>query len=211
MKKIWIAVLCLPALAFAEPEWREFPYAGLYRVFNQQTLDEAKYVRIDRGFTIRDEVLALGDLRVIIMAADGPIELAIAEDGTVDFPLSDALYAENPAIRTNAPTGVLGARINIVSEAPPQQRFDYALVSEMADEYRELVRKQGMVARLAMPRPKGLRAEFDGDEPAYATIGGERIEADGQGALVIPLRRDWQRAQPPVELSRMPSRLMLEL
>ncbi|MCA1797979.1 MAG: DUF2987 domain-containing protein, partial [Xanthomonadaceae bacterium] len=106
------------------------------------------------------------------------------------------------------------ATLSFVSEAPVQQRFSYALLLEMAADYDAVVARQGFLARMAAPKPAGLKLEFEPAARAQATIRARTTEvltADEDGVLLIPLRRDWRRALPEVELSRVPLRMTLAL
>lgn len=194
--------------------WREIPYTSMYDALSRFEVGDAKYARAELRFEVPEDVLPTGGLRLIIMAADGPVEVELAEDGRASFPFTEALRAENPPVRTNAPPGKLSASVRFVSEAPARQAFPYALLLEMVAEYDALVARQGFLARMAAPKPEGLRLEFDPAAPAQATVHArtaEVIVADGDGVLLIPLRRDWRRTPPEIELSRMPLRMTLAL
>jgi hypothetical protein len=91
-------------------------------------------------------------------------------------------------------------------------QFPYALVEELNDEYGRLVKLQGMMARMAAPKPVGLEVRFPPGEPGSATVRGREtttIEADSEGRLVIPSNRKWRNERAEVELSRMPESLSL--
>lgn len=198
----------------ADGPWREIPYTSMYDALSRFEVGDAKYARAELRFVVPDDVLPADGLRLIIMAADGPVEVELADDGRAAFPLTEALRAENPPVRTNAPPGKLSVSIAFVSEAPVRQQFSYALLLEMAAEYASLVAQQGFLARMAAPKPDGLLVEFDPASPAAATVRGRTTEVlatDEQGTLLIPLRRDWRRAPPEIELSQMPLRMTLAL
>ena len=212
-RRLAALILCIvtgPALA--APEWREVPYVDLYEVFSRDFVEGAKYARLWRTFTVDDDAFRLEDLRLVVAAADGPIEVMIADDGRVeDFPVSDALRDENPPVRTNAPAEKLSLAFAFQLTTPPVERLPYATIVEMADEYDHLVRRQGMLARMMMPDAQGLFAAFGAGVAAHARIGDEVIEADADGNLTIPLKRKWRRALPEVAFSAMPTMLSLRI
>ena len=208
-----VFLLCALALAAgAAEEWRDIPYADLHEVFSRDLAGGAKYARVRQTLTVNDESFHQADLRLVVAAAAGPIEVTIADDGTVDdFPVSAALLEENPPVRTNAPEDKLMMTIVFSSTVAPAERLPYAVIVEMADEYDALVRRQGLMARMMMPDPKGLVAAFGPGVDAHARVGDEVIEADADGNLTIPLTRKWRRDPPEVEFSTMPLRLTLSL
>jgi hypothetical protein len=211
LKVIAVVIAILAAPAWASEAWREIPYRELYDTYAAVPQVEGAFIRAQKIFTVRGDAMPLDELRVLIMAEGGMIEVSIAPDGEHNFPLDQALYDENPPIRTNAPPRVLGSVIRYTAEAPPQKEFSYSLAVEMVGEYRAAIRSHGRLARLAMPRPKGLLVKFSDDKPAHVIIGTETLRADEDGTVLIPLRRHWERDPPAVELSRMPNRITLAL
>jgi hypothetical protein len=212
MKQLAALLLVASTALVAAPAWRDIPYADLHAAFSRDFVAGAKYARMTRSLEVRDDDFNQADLRLIVATEDGPIEVVIDEDGVVtDFPVSDALLKENPPVRTNAPKGKLAMSIQFSSTVPPTERLSYAIIVEMADEYRELVKRQGFMARMMMPGPKGLRVEFGAGVDAHARIGDETINTDAEGNLTIPLRRGWSRRPPMIEFSSMPTALSLQL
>lgn len=193
--------------------WREIPYERFHRALTRVAqLPDARYVRISQRVAVPESEMALEDLRIVVAAAKGDIEVHITPEGALDFPISDALLKENPPVRVNAPEGKLTMSMQLEAAAPPAQRFPYALVEELSEEYGRLVKLQGIVARMAAPKPVGLEVRFSPGEPASAIIRGKEtttIEADSDGRLVIPSNRQWRAEGAEVELLRMPETLSL--
>lgn len=212
MKWVCALALCTMTAVVAAPEWREIPYKDLHGVFSRDLVAGAKYASMTRSLNVRDENFRQEDLRLFVAAEAGPIEVTINADGTVEeFPVSQALLEENPPVRTNAPKGKLAMTMAFSSTVPPAEQLPYAVVVEMTDEYHELVKRQGMMARLMMPKSKGLLVEFGSGVDANARIGDEVINTDPKGTLIIPLRRAWNRRPPLIQFSAMPTRLSLQL
>jgi hypothetical protein len=149
--------------------------------------------------------MSVADVRMVIGAAAGDIEVPIGADGTMQFPLIDALVEENPPVRVNVPEGQLAVNLTIGTEIPPAREFPYALVGEIAAEYGRFVKQQGLMARMMAPDMNGVAVVFAAGEAAFATISGpanETIRADEAGRLVLPLRPEWDGAE--VLFSRTP-------
>jgi hypothetical protein len=171
---------------------------------------DARFVRVDSRF--RAEGDFDGPLRMVIAAADGDIEVPIDEAGHADFPLSPALYDEDPPVRVNVGQNRLTMSFTIAVEAPPARTFRYALVTEMEDEYREAVARQGVLARMFTPRPKGIRIEFAPGDDGIVEVRAPRPTthaANGDGTVVIPFSRQWRRADVEFGLSHLPVRIGL--
>ncbi len=212
MKWLGAVMLCAATAVVATPEWREIPYKDLHEAFSVDPVEGAKYARMTRSLEVRDENFRQEDLQLIVASKAGSIEVEIDDDGTVDnFPVSQALLEENPPVRTNAPKGKLAMAIVFSSTVAPAESVSYAVIVEMADEYRELVKRQGFMARMMMPKPKGLLVEFGPGIDAHARIGDEVISTNAEGTLTIPLRRAWNRKPPRIEFSAMPTGLSLQL
>lgn len=207
-------ILCGGAVAATE-EWREIPYRKLHDAFTAvEPLEDARYIRLQHTVAREDSDVSSEPLRLIIAGASGDIEVEIDADGSVDFPLSDALLEEDPPVRTNAPAGGLAIGLTIDISAPPTDRFPYALLVDIEDEYSRMVKKQGLVARLLAPAASGLELRFATGRAATATVGGRAgqvFHADDEGRLRIPSRREWRRENPEVVLSHTPESISLAI
>ncbi len=200
-----------PAFAdAAQHQWRTIPYETLHRALTSvKPLEGAQYIHLDQKIAVTAPGMTLDDLRMVIDAEAGEIAVPVDADGTMAFPLSEALLEENPAVRVNVPDGGLSLNLSIDTTVPPAQRFSYGLVADMAEEFERFTAKQGMMARMMAPDVEGLRVEFGEGARATATIGDEVVAADDEGVLLIPLRKDWARSRPAIVLSRMPAQMRL--
>lgn len=196
----------LAGAALADDAWREIPYKRVYASLSSvKPLEGARYIRLNRTVGTSAEDMSLEDVRMVIGTAAGDIEVPIGADGTLEFPMSEALLEENPPVRVNVPEGKLSINVTLKAETPAEH-FPYSLVSDVADEYGRFVKQQGLLARMMAPDMSGLAIVFTTGEPAFATItepAGETLRADESGRLVLPLRPEWHGAE--VVLSRAPA------
>lgn len=201
--------------AFAADAWREIPYRKLHEAFTTiAPLEDARFIQLRYTVERADADTASEPLRLVIASASGDIEVPVGAEGAVEFPLSDALLEEDPPVRTNAPEGGLSVGMTIDISAPPTDRFPYALLVDIEDEYSRMVKKQGFMARMLAPKSAGLEIRFAAGEPATATVAGRSgqvLHADDQGRLRIPSRREWRRENPEVVLSRTPDSISLAI
>lgn len=213
----WLIPVLLASLALpASAAWREVPYRDFHTLFSRlQKIEGARYTRASAVFSVTEDAgVTLPELRLVIAAAGGDVEVPIGDDGTVVFPISQRLYEENPPVRVNAAAGTLKANVSLAVEAPPRKRFPYQLLLDMEADYREQIAAQGMLARMFMPDPVSLNVRFGPGPRGTATVGGpdgETFTADEKGMLDIPLRRKWRKPGVEVVLSRMPEQLFLRL
>lgn len=206
-------LLALAALATGQARgdeyWRTIPYDKLHDAFQSvKPLDGAKYIRLDRSISTSAPGMTLDDVRMVIETGSGTLEVGIGDDGSLDFPMDEALLAANPPVRVNVPEGQLAINVEIEWEIPVTQTFGYALVTDVEDEYRRFVKAQGMLARMMAPDLAGLAVRFPDGERATATVSapaGVVIEAGEDGRIVIPSGKSWDDAE--VLLSRMPAGL----
>jgi len=220
-KNLPVLVTVLGALSLAAAAaqgsdvFRDIPYRTLHdAVTAVRPLDDARFIVMKRTVQVSGDTMTIEDLRMVIGASAGDLEVEIRPDGSMDFPISDALLEENPPVRVNAPAGGLSLSLTIDISAPPARRFSYGLLAEMSDEYDRMIRRQGLIARMAAPKPSGLEIRFPPGEPATALVGGRQeatFEADEDGRLRIPHRRQWRSENPEVLLSRDPELITLAL
>lgn len=209
------ALALAAAAAHGSDAFRDIPYHKLHEVITAvKPLDDARFIVMKHTVRVSGEDMTIEDLRMIIGASSGDMEVEIRPDGGIDFPISDALLEEDPPVRVNAPAGGLSLSLTINISAPPARRFSYGLLTEMSDEYDQMIRRQGLMARMAAPKPSGLEIRFPPGEPATAVVSGRQeatFEADDDGRLRIPSRKRWHSENPEVRLSRDPELITLAL
>lgn len=212
-RPVAIALLCLAGAASAAE--REIEYEKLHEMFARvAALQGGKYFRADARLESKDEAVPTADITLVVRSKSGDIAVEIADDGSTRFPLSDELLAENPPVATNVAKGALSMKVSTRVEAPPVERFEYALLVEMTDEAEAVIAKQGMMARMFAPDFEGLEIGYAAGSKATATVeskdGAEAFTTDAQGRIAIPDRSDWRRENPFVQLSALPERISLK-
>ncbi|MEJ2515636.1 MAG: DUF2987 domain-containing protein [Gammaproteobacteria bacterium] len=204
------AALLAAASATAADAWRSIPYETLHRALTSVTpLEDAQYIQLEQRIAVTAPGMTLDDLRMVIDADGGEIEVPVDSAGTMDFPLSEALLDENPPVRVNVPDGGLSLNLSLDTTVSPAERFSYGLVADMAEEFDRFSAEQGLVARMMAPDVAGLRVEFAEGPRGTARVGDEVLAAGPDGVLLVPLRGDWVRQRPEVVLSRMPALMRL--
>ena len=161
----------------------------------------------------RSEGVKPGDVVFTIAARSGAIRVPAAADGAIDFPLTDALCAENPELSSNQPEGSVGLSVTIDPQVPPAKSFDYRLLESLRRQWDEALSRQKLAYRLLAPSPKGFHVAFGPGRSAGAEIrlphGVRKLVADANGDLVIPFEPSWVEANPSIVLTELPRRIGL--
>jgi hypothetical protein len=211
-RPIALLLCALAPLALAAD--RTIPYETLHGVFARVSrMTAGKYFRLETRFASNDPAVPTADARLVIKAKAGDIPVPIAPDGLVNFPVRDDLLAENPPILTNVGEGQLQLHVSMRVEAPAAQRFEYALMAAMQDEYDGTIGKQPFTVRMMAPDLEGLLIAYPAGTAATATIEAAKPEtftADADGNIHIPDRKSWRKQNPFVQLSAMPLRIGLD-
>jgi hypothetical protein len=206
-------LLGLPAASLAAD--RSIPYKDMHAVFERLTrLQGGRYFKATAKLTSAEPSIANADIRLLIRSRSGNIPVPVAADGSVTFPVRPELLAENPDVMTNVPQGKLSMGLSMSVQAEPAERFRYQLGEDMRSEASETIARQGLMARMMLPDFDDFVIQFEKGRPAHATIeakgGPVRLEADAEGRVVLPRRRDWKRENPFIQLSTMPQSISLQ-
>ena len=199
------------ASTLAADAWRSIPYDKLHSALTSlEPLAGSRYMKVRQTVSVTAPDMTLEDLRIVVAAASGDIEVPITLEGSMAFPLTDELLEENPPVRVNAPEGGLSLNVSIEIGMPPTDRFGYDVVLDMAAEYDRFLKQQGMMGRMMAPDATGLHIEFGPGGGASASLSAPAattLAADEAGIVVIPLEEDWAGAE--VVLSRVPELIRL--
>jgi hypothetical protein len=182
-------LLALLAAAVSAPfaaETSVVPYAALY-----ESLRPALEVNGHDRLVARTRIVSKrGDvspdqIRLDIRSRQGLRSVRVAANGDVQFPLDEALRAENPPVASNQPKGSLTLSVAIVLRPPGGLRFPYREIAAGIDQMRAIVAADGQAAGL---RVQGVELWFDpGDDARLSVVG--RVErllmADRHGRIVL--------------------------
>src|SRR5258706_2956488 len=79
-------------------------------------------------------------IRLVIQARGGGRPISVAADGALDFPLDDALLAENPEVGSNQPKGTLSVSVSMeLALPPPHQAWRCAQILAALDDAAQLL------------------------------------------------------------------------
>ena len=176
-------------------------------------LSDLKYVK--PVVKVRPESQAVKPQEVVftIEAKAGAIKVIPAADGTIHFPLTDALCAENPNVESNQPAGSLGMVISIDPAVPPVKTLDYHLLDTLRREWDTAIARQSFMYRMLAPSAKAFQVLFEPGKGGSAEIrlpdGVRRLAADARGELRIPIEPAWAQANPTIVLSDVPRKIGL--
>jgi Protein of unknown function (DUF2987) len=190
-------------------------YRDFYKPLEAMSkLDGLRYMKPRVRVSSKLDGVRPESIRITIHAKAGDLVVPVDAEGQILFPITQALYDENPPSETNQPKGTVSLNVSFDVNAPPQQNFDYALLTDMLADYREGVSRQGMLARMMMPSPKGFLIKFDPDAHGSATLtsasGDQRIDADADGTLRLADSGDLKRSNPRIALSGVPKEIGLD-
>jgi hypothetical protein len=150
-----------------------------------------------------------------IAAKGGPIRLVPDQEGAIDFPVTDALLAEDPPVLTTAPEGQkTRVSLELRPVRPPGTSFPLAGLMASVAQANRLIKAQAGFLSFAAPKVKAVLLIYPPGAPQTAHLiapGVERtISADAQGHLRIPRDERLEAAGARVDLSAPPLRFELD-
>lgn len=196
------AVLGLAATAHAEPAPGHA--VNPYRMF-QQALAVQKAVagnprlRAVAYVESRDPSVRPGQIQLTIHAKSGDRAVKVGTDGRLDFPLDDALTAEDPPVEANQPKGsmVLTVRLELVV---PGLRWPAA-------ELRAALADLDQLLSADAPPIRGIELTFRHGDGVSVTVrgAGERLLLPDRKNHVVLMRDDLDAKLTDVEMSESPT------
>lgn len=193
-------------LAQDPPATGEVPYAVLYQAL-EPTLAMRSYPRLAAIQRVESKLPAIdpASIRIRIVASPRPIDVAVAPDGAMEFPLDPALLAANPVVRTNQPAGSLTLSVTLALRVPPGNRIPPDAIREALAEADALMLA---LADGSQPqRARGAEFRFARGTTASLALGGgnERVlVADREGRIVLMRDPDLQAQDTLLEFSSVP-------
>lgn len=128
------------------------------------------------------------DIRISIHAKSGVVPVPVGADGSVDFPASEALLAENPPVETNQPKGSLMLSVNVALKPPAGLEVPWSELAAALRQAQELATRMAEQGGKPAQAVKGVEIHFEPGTPASVTVAGrsERLlQADADGDVVL--------------------------
>src|SRR3569833_2940523 len=175
-----------PAALAEEATTSTTPYATLYQVLSPVKKIEtyAHLLAIER-IESKDERVRPETIKVVIHAKAGAIDVPVAASGAGDFPITDALRAENPPVETNQPKGSLALIVNVALKIGDRLRVPWTDIEAGLGEVKQFYADtQGAAA----PTLSGVEAHFARGSQAMLTIEGKSerlLMADAAGRIIV--------------------------
>lgn len=207
---VLLALLMPLSVAAGEPTSGATPYLALYQV-----LAPARSIRAYDHLLAIERVesklpgVRAQDIRITIRARGGAIAVPVAADGSVDFPASDELQAENPVVETNQPKGSLMLTVHAALRVPDSLRVPWSEVDAGLRQAEELFAKTSE-GSAANAKPRGVEILFDGSGPASVTLAGKSellLQAGADGRTLVTRDMVVESERPVLVFSRRPYRL----
>ena len=203
---VLLASIALAPPAFADEAISSTPYATLYQVLSpvNKIATYEHLVAIER---IESKYAAVRPetIKVVIYAKSGAIIVPVAPSGEVNFPVTDALRAEKPAVETNQPRGSLALIVNVALKIGDRLRVPWAdIEAGLAQVKQFYADTQGSAA----PTINGVEAHFSGGKEAMLTIEGKSerlLMADSAGRIVVTREMASENPGAVLAFSRAPA------
>ena len=199
---LWL--ICSLALAQAPTDVR---YASLYRAL-EPGLIIASFDRLlaRQRIVSRQRDVLPSHIEVRILAASGVIVVKVAPDGSVDFPMTTRLLAENPIVESNQAKGSLSL------SATMEVKLGQNKVVAYSDFYESAMQAQQAIASLgpamAGRKVRSIEFEFVRTQGARAeltdTNAEELLLADKQGLLTLRIDKALATRKAQVRFSELP-------
>jgi hypothetical protein len=207
-------VILLAALAgSALAENARLPYHQLYSVQKAQAQWNLSHTNLVVVMTLQSTLPGVksSDLAVFIESKAGRIPIEIRSTGDFILPLRDDLLAEDPWIITNQPKGTMKLNWQLgVIPGLITKSVHYAHLMRAVRDGQDI---QEQMRRFFPASPKltlaGLRLTFAATQKKpvvviHARDGDRKLEADGQGQVILPLVTEFLEEDPEITLSDIP-------
>jgi hypothetical protein len=206
---VLLASIALAPAALADEATSTTPYATLYQVLSPVAKIAAydHLVAIER-IESKDASVRPETIKVVIHAKSGAINVPVAPTGEVEFPITDALRAENPPVETNQPKGSLALIVNVALKIGDRLRVPWTDIEAGLGQVKQFYAEtQGSAA----PTISGVEAHFAGGKEAMLTIEGKSerlLMADPAGRIIVTREMASENAGAVLAFSRAPEFVM---
>lgn len=210
----WIAALLLlvSATGRAADGSNTTPYSALYAVLAPTEAIRAydRLVPVERVES-QAEGVRPGDIRITIHAKSGAIAVPVSADGSIEFPATQALLAENPPVETNQPKGSLALIVRVGLRVPATLDVPWSDLAAALQQADELFAKTSSGSG---GHVRGIEIQFDKGAPASLTVSGKTerlLTADESGSILLMRDSMVESEHPRLLFSRRPARLLAYL
>lgn len=203
LRMLFLALLALPAAAAEPPS--ATPYAALYGALApaREMAGFDRLVPLQKLESKLDGVPPAA-IRLSIRARAGAIDVKPAADGSFQFPMDEALLAENPPVVSNQPKGSVTISVMPALRLPASRTWAIADIRAALAQVEQLVARQPVAG--AGSKVRGAELRFAAGSDASVTVRGETerlLMADDEGRVLLMLDGDLADAR-EIELSRTP-------
>lgn len=182
-------------------------YASLYHAL-EPGLIIARFDRLlarQRIVSRRTDVLP-SQIEVRILARTGVILVKVASDGSVDFPMTQSLLAENPFVESNQAKGSLSLSATMEIKLGQARVLAYTDIYESARQAQQAITALGPA--MAGREVRSIEFEFDPKLETRAEISDsvseELLLADKQGFLILRIDEVLAKRKAKVTFSNLP-------
>ena len=210
----FLSLICSLALAQMPPQVRvkgetvsPVRYANLYRAL-EPGLIIAGFDRLlaHQRIVSRQSEISPSQIEVRILAATGVILVKVGPDGSVNFPMTKDLLAENPIVESNQAKGSLSLSATMEIKLGKNKIMAYS------DLYASAMQAQQAIAALgpgmAGRKVRSIEFEFDRAQGGRAELSDSSAEellvADNQGLLILRIDEALVKRKAQVTFSNMP-------
>ena len=212
---LWLPLLWLDcSFAFAETSVlaavnapTQARYASLYHAL-EPGLIIARYDRLvaRQRIVSRQESVFPDQIEVRILANAGVILVKVASDGSVNFPMTQALLAENPLVESNQPKGSLSISATMEIELSHTKVLAYSDIYDSAMQAQQAIEALGPA--MAGRKVRSIEFEFDPKLETRAELSDSVVEelllADKQGLLILRIDEALAKRKAQVTFSNLP-------
>lgn len=212
LKPLTQRCLCLPllslicSLVYAQTP-TQVRYANLYRAL-EPGLIIAGFDRLlaHQRIVSRQSGIAPSQIEVRILAASGVILVKVGPDGSVNFPMTQALLAENPVVESNQAKGSLSLTATMEIKLGKSKVVAYSDIYESAMQAQQAIAALGPA--MAGRNVGSIEFEFDHAQGARAELidnkADELLIADKQGLVILRIDAALAKRDAHVTFSNLP-------
>ena len=200
-----LAQAATQVLPWQHAQHQQVRYASLYRAL-EPSLTIAKFDRLlaRQRIVSKQSDVSPSQIEVRILATPGVIVIKVGPDGSVNFPMTPALLAENPIVESNQAKGSLSL------SATMEIKLGQSKVVAYSDIYESAMQAQQAIAlgpAMAGRKVRSIEFEFEHAD-ARAELVDSKVEellmADKQGRVILRIDAALAKRKAQVTFSSLP-------